>query len=263
MKKLPIGILDMGIEGISVLKEFSNKFKYEDIIYINDFRNYPYEGRTEEDINTLVKAKVELLLKYNIKLLVVVSDCIIEYCTTYLNSLPIPVVNIVNSLIEFTNDNFELKNMVLLAKQSILEANMYQKNFKYNHLYNISADGLVEVMDKNEIKTSESFYQANIALSKIARRDLDVLICSSPYLTCLKTEFLEFAKIPSIINVGEVLAEKTWKLGKEFYQKGKGKRYIVSYLDKKTFQKMISWLDITYKYITLDQFIENSKKKTS
>ena len=48
------------------------------------------------------------LLEQNIKMLVVISDTIIEYCLDYLQTLNIPVINIVQSRDVLTTDYIEI-----------------------------------------------------------------------------------------------------------------------------------------------------------
>ena len=145
MNKRPIGIIDINVDGLYILNSLAKEFKNEDFIYINDIKNFPYEGREQEEIVKLVTENVEKLLKQNIKMLVVISDTIIEYCFDYLQTLNIPVINIVQSIINYVNKNHEQKNLVLLAKSYILKANLYQKNFNYNHMYNIASDELENI----------------------------------------------------------------------------------------------------------------------
>ena len=142
MNKLPIGIIDINVDGLYILNTLCNEFKNEDFLYINDLKNDPYEGKEPEVILNYVKKNVEKLLSQNIKLLIVINDSIIEYCSDYLSTLNIPIINIQKVIIDYVNKNFEQKNLILCAKDYILKANLYQKNFNYNHIYNIPSDNL-------------------------------------------------------------------------------------------------------------------------
>ncbi|HPB49285.1 MAG TPA: hypothetical protein PK334_03160, partial [Bacilli bacterium] len=132
MNKLAIGILDSGYEGLTLFEELVREYRYESFLYINDIQNMPYEGKKAEDIQKAVQKNIDSLLSQGIKLLLVVSDIIVEHCQGLLNSLEIPVINIVNSIIEYVNTNFEQKDLILLIKQEVIKANLYQKNFRYN-----------------------------------------------------------------------------------------------------------------------------------
>ena len=167
MNKRPIGIIDINVDGLYILNSLTKEFKNEDFIYINDIKNYPYEGREQEEIVKFVTENVEKLLEQNIKMLVVISDTIIEYCLDYLQTLNIPVINIVQSIINYVNKNYEQKNLALLAKSYILKANLYQKNFNYNHMYNIASE---ELPDIGLIKPNKNNSSGNLKKFKIGFR---------------------------------------------------------------------------------------------
>ena len=67
MNKRPIGIIDINVDGLYILNSLAKEFKNEDFIYINDIKNFPYEGREQEEIVKLVTENVEKLLKNTIK----------------------------------------------------------------------------------------------------------------------------------------------------------------------------------------------------
>lgn len=73
-ERMPIGVFDSGIGGLTVLKELIKTLPDEDIIYLGDTARLPYGTKSEE---TVIKYSVEntrFLLKYNIKLLVVACN---------------------------------------------------------------------------------------------------------------------------------------------------------------------------------------------
>ncbi|NLT01915.1 MAG: hypothetical protein GXY04_05275, partial [Acholeplasmataceae bacterium] len=187
MNKLAIGILDSGYEGLTLFEELVREYRYESFLYINDIQNMPYEGKKAEDIQKAVQKNIDSLLSQGIKLLLVVSDIIVEHCQGLLNSLEIPVINIVNSIIEYVNTNFEQKDLILLIKQEVIKANLYQKNFRYNHLFSINSKELSKIILNKQIKTSNSFFVCKELFKNYYRRKIDLLVISESYLMKLKT----------------------------------------------------------------------------
>ena len=59
----PIGVLDSGLGGISVLRELVKLMPGEDFIYYGDSANAPYGTRTPEEVIDLTKKDVEFLLE--------------------------------------------------------------------------------------------------------------------------------------------------------------------------------------------------------
>lgn len=63
----PIGVLDSGLGGISVLRELVKLMPGEDFIYYGDSANAPYGTRTPEEVIDLTKKDVEFLLERGAK----------------------------------------------------------------------------------------------------------------------------------------------------------------------------------------------------
>lgn len=229
MKKHPIGILDLGLNNISILNKFASEFEFEDFIYVNDFEVPKYEGLEVSLIEERIKKNVDFLLAKEVKLIVVVSNTIVEYYKQYFDEIPVPVINVVDTIIQYVNDNYEHKNMVFLAQDDIMKANMYQKNFRYNHLYNIVSDRLLEIVKLNRVKTAESFMATKEALKVLSKKDVDIIIPANVNLMLLSTEINEYIRDTDILELSKLFTEKVKAALlaiENFYQKGKGKIWI-------------------------------------
>lgn len=227
MKKLPIGIIDMNNDNIIILNQLRQDFKHETLIYINDLKQYEYEGLTIEAINERVKNNIEFLLSFEIKLLIVASSTIIEYCHEYLKQLSIPVISIIDTICDYVNDKYEHKNIAFLANKHILEANLYQKRFRYNHLYNLPSDSLNNIINEKKMKTSFSFSTTKEILRSVLKKDIDVIVPSNANILLLKTEINEFMPFIPIVHISEIISKKVNEvLGDDRYHKGRGKTFI-------------------------------------
>ena len=72
--KLPIGFMDSGLGGLSVLKEAVSILPCEDFIYYGDSANAPYGTKSTQEIQTLTFGVVEKLMRQGIKGLVVACN---------------------------------------------------------------------------------------------------------------------------------------------------------------------------------------------
>lgn len=225
MEKNPIGILDMNINNISILNTLVKDYKYENFIYMADKEFNDYEVLPEDKIRSRVKEKLEYLIKSNVKLIVVVSNTIVEYCSDMFEEVRVPVINIVDTIVNYINSNYEHKNMLLLASDNIIKANIYQKNFRYNHLYNISCNNMDEIVLENRLKTNKSFTTAKDSLKTVIKKDVDIIIPTHVNLVGLKTEIFEYIKDANILYINELLSDKikaALLTIENIYSKGKG-----------------------------------------
>ena len=72
--KMPIGIFDSGIGGLTVLKEVIKVLPKEDTLYLGDTARLPYGTKSEETVVKYAIENTRFLLQYNIKLLVVACN---------------------------------------------------------------------------------------------------------------------------------------------------------------------------------------------
>lgn len=268
MKNTSIGILDLGLDNISILNSLYNGLRSESFFYVNDLACHRYEGLENNIILKRVENSVDFLLKQKIKLLIVISAEIIEYCQEYFNSLPIPVINIVDTIISCVNRDFEHRNMLLLARKDILNANLFQKNFEYNHLYNIDSEKLERIVLENKTKTSLSFHTTQELFKPIAKKDVNVIIPVSVALENLLIEFREYLPNAKLLDLGNEIVEKTKAALLTIDNlniKGKGKIKIFINVDKDKVN-IKHLLNIKYKIferpkiVLLDEKNENNKK---
>ena len=74
MKNSPIGILDSGIGGVTVLKEIIKLLPNEDYIYYSDSLHAPYGEKSKEDVINYVDSIVKFLISKNCKLIIVACN---------------------------------------------------------------------------------------------------------------------------------------------------------------------------------------------
>jgi glutamate racemase len=72
----PIGILDSGVGGLSILRALQQEMPQEHFIYFGDSLNAPYGARDEAEILRLIRHAADALLRRHIKLLVLGSSTV-------------------------------------------------------------------------------------------------------------------------------------------------------------------------------------------
>lgn len=269
MLKEPIGILDMGIEGVAVLETLTKNFPNENFVYTNDFIHFPYEGYKKEEVLSFVNEKVELLNTYNPKFIIIVSDTIFDICHEEFKNKE-EIIFSVPSIIQFINSKYSYKSLLLLARKSIIEANLYQKFFKYSQLTSLASDTIESILNKGNVKISETFEEIENISLLMQKKEIDLIIPSAPFLTALKTEFLEYFPDTVVIDSGDAISEVI--RNKISSEKNKGKTIIITTDTKKEFKQKTKWLNLKYRYkqimplinenqISIDKMIEKSIKE--
>ncbi len=73
-KNAPIGVMDSGMGGISVLRELASLLPQENFIFYGDSANAPYGSRDTEEIYELTENVVQKLIKRDVKAVVIACN---------------------------------------------------------------------------------------------------------------------------------------------------------------------------------------------
>lgn len=96
LRKLPIGIFDSGIGGLTVVAEIIKKLPGESLIYFGDTGRFPYGVRSREVIKSFSRQNVEFLLHKKVKFVVVACNSASALAMNYLRrSFGVPMMGVI------------------------------------------------------------------------------------------------------------------------------------------------------------------------
>lgn len=93
----PIGVLDSGVGGLSILEEMRRQLPHEDVLYFADSGNCPYGVRPPEEIRDLAESAAIFLLERGAKALVIACNTASTASVAYLRQKwpGLPIVGMV------------------------------------------------------------------------------------------------------------------------------------------------------------------------
>jgi glutamate racemase len=95
--KQPIGIIDSGVGGLTVVKEVMRQLPYEQIYYVGDTARCPYGPRSREEVKLFTWQLTQFLLNKNIKMLVIACNTATAAVLDEIRStIPIPVIGVIS-----------------------------------------------------------------------------------------------------------------------------------------------------------------------
>lgn len=96
MENQPIGFLDSGVGGLTVVKEAMRQLPHEDIVFIGDQARLPYGPRPTDQVQEFTWQMTNFLLKKNIKMLVFACNTATAEALSMIKPhLSIPVVGVI------------------------------------------------------------------------------------------------------------------------------------------------------------------------
>lgn len=96
MDKRPIGVMDSGLGGLSVIRVLREQMPQESVIFVGDQGHFPYGTKTKEQIQQLALHIGKFLLKQDVKMMIIACNTATAAALQLLqNELPIPVIGVI------------------------------------------------------------------------------------------------------------------------------------------------------------------------
>jgi glutamate racemase len=98
LSKLPIGVFDSGIGGLSVVKQIKRLLPNEHIIYFGDIARLPYGTKSPTTIRKFSTQIADFLLKQNVKAIVIACNTVSAVAKNQVKNLgqDIPVIDLIS-----------------------------------------------------------------------------------------------------------------------------------------------------------------------
>lgn len=131
MKNSPIGIFDSGIGGLTVTKEIIKKLPKESIIYLGDTARVPYGTRSKEVITKFALELADVLLKKNVKFLVVACNTISSTCLSEIEKIsPVSVLGVIEPTIKEAVRITKNNKIGVIGTNGTINSGIYEKKIK-------------------------------------------------------------------------------------------------------------------------------------
>jgi glutamate racemase len=247
MNKHPIGILDSGVGGLTVLSAIVKELPHESIIYIGDSQNTPYGKKTEEEIYHLSKRLIEFLLKKEVKLIVIACNTITVSCLERLRTdyPDIPIVGTV-PVIKTAAAVSKNKRISILSTTRTAQSD-YQKHLIEEFandcvVFNNGTDALVPLIEQGKVESEEMADALKKVLSQFSNEDIDVLALGCTHFPFLEKQMQEFLG-PSVqlLDSGGAIARQVKRVlehNDSFAAEGDGKIEIYTTGNKEISKKL-------------------------
>lgn len=153
---LPIGFMDSGLGGLSVLIEAVKEMPGEDFLYFGDSANAPYGVRPQEEIKKLTFNVVEMLMKRGIKGLAVACNTATSAAVRSLRETypDLPIVGIEPAIKPAVECNRGGRIIVLATPMTIAQEKYKKLVEKYRgdtDLKSVACPGLMEFVEEGDL----------------------------------------------------------------------------------------------------------------
>lgn len=193
MKNQPIGMIDSGVGGLTVLREALRQFPNESFYYVADTAHCPYGSKPPVAIKNYVWQMVQFLLTQNIKMLVLACNTASAIFLDELQAaLDIPVIGVIQSGSRQATQVTHSGSIGVIATQATVNNGAYQREIhklkSTTHVYELACPTFVELVESQVYREPRAHYEVDRALAPLKAKAIDTLILGCTHYPLLRPQ---------------------------------------------------------------------------
>ena len=181
----PIGVIDSGVGGLTVVKELLNRLPNEPIVYIGDDARCPYGPRSAEEVIQFTVEMASALSKMDIKMLVVACNTATAVALDILkDTFPFPIIGVIEPGARAALQASATGEIVVLGTVGTVNSGAYAEAIHLlssrASVFQLACPDFVPIVESGRYKTNEVsgiIHQTLKPLQKVAF-DTAILGCT-------------------------------------------------------------------------------------
>ncbi|MDR0299249.1 MAG: glutamate racemase [Streptococcaceae bacterium] len=128
MDNRPIGFLDSGVGGLTVVRQLFRQLPNEEVVYIGDTKRMPYGSRSPEEILKFTWEMVNFLMSKNVKMICFACNTATAIALDEIqNELGIPVIGVILPGASAAIQKTKTEKIGIIGTQATIESKAYAK----------------------------------------------------------------------------------------------------------------------------------------
>lgn len=191
MNNQPIGFIDSGVGGLSVVKAVMNDLPNEDVLFIGDSARNPYGTRSKEEVLKFTRQLANFLQDKKIKALVLACNTATAAALpTLQKELDIPVIGVIEWGSKRAASHSSNKKIGVIGTKATINSGEYEKQLKnindQYEIFNMASSKFVEIVEKNEFENESTNDVVAEELQELKPTEIDTLILGCTHYPLLK-----------------------------------------------------------------------------
>ena len=228
MTRVPVGIFDSGIGGLTVAKAITTAIPNVDLLYFGDTTHFPYGDKSADAIRYFSLQISKFLIEKGCKIIIVAcnsaSAAAYNLLTDFYKSEDVIFINVVDPLV---NEVAKLKyeSVGVIATKVTIASQIYQHKLKaltqVKAVHALATPLLAPMIEEGYVQNKISNAVLDNYLSDVAFKDIDVLLLACTHYPLIKEEVRSVLHnnievLDSTDVVSEVVKEALLTLGHTF-----------------------------------------------
>lgn len=213
----PIGVLDSGLGGLTVVKEVLRQLPAENIIFIGDEARMPYGIKTKEQIIAYTREMVQFLISQNVKLIIygcntATANALEELRTEF----TVPMIGVIQPGSQAAVKVSKTGNIGIIGTESTINSKSYSQTItginSSAKVLGIAAQKFVALVEADKVNSQEAEDDIAKTLLPFKNSDYDTLILGCTHFPMLKTQINNYLPKMTLVDpaVSTVEVAKTY-----------------------------------------------------
>lgn len=211
----PIGVIDSGVGGLTVLNELTKRLPKEKFIYFGDSLRAPYGSKEKEEVIGYVFEIVQFLMTKDIKVLVIACNTATAYALEILKeSLSIPVIGVIKPGARAALKVTKNKNIGVIGTLGLIDSNAYFETLcemdSTVNVHQLGCPMFVPIIEKGKTEGKELDLIVESTLNPLKKLNIDTLILGCTHYPIIEGSIKKvFSDEVTIVSSAEETANET------------------------------------------------------
>jgi glutamate racemase len=181
MSERPIGVIDSGLGGLTVLRALIDLLPDEPVIYFGDTGRFPYGPKPDADVTKYALEMAELLSEQEMKLLVVACNRVSSVALDELRrQCGIPVIGVIEPGLRAAIQATRSGHLGVIGTVGTIASGAYQRVAEATHaditLTCAACPGFAEFVEAGDVDSQEVHVLAARLLAPVRAAEVDTLV---------------------------------------------------------------------------------------
>lgn len=192
MQNSPIGLMDSGVGGLTVLKEVQRLLPTEKTVFLGDQARLPYGPRDAAEVTTFTRQIAAFLQQQSgIKMLIIACNTATAAAlTTMQRELTIPVVGVIapgaRSAVQTTRNH----RIGVIATTGTIKSDQYRQTIlakdPNNQVFSLAVQNFVDLVEANDLTSEHAQTVVRDGLAPLLAKDVDTLVMGCTHFPLLR-----------------------------------------------------------------------------
>lgn len=198
MNKQPIGLLDSGVGGLTVVKTMLAELPHEDFVYFGDTAHLPYGNKTPEQLMTYIRGIMAFFNQFPVKAVVIACGTHSSITLQHIiNDYPIPLLGVVKGAARSAVAATSNRRIGVAATHATVSSGTFTREIQLLQadctVLETACPRFVPLVESGKLDDGDTRQAVREYIGPLLDKGIDTLVlgCTHyPFLTPVITEFV-------------------------------------------------------------------------